>query len=211
MKISTRIFGVLAILLAQLSALAATVTVEVGDGFYRPAAITIRPGDEVRWVNVGTQTHATVSDNGAWSTFAIGPAAFTASIPFSKAGTFSYHCPANASFSGEKWTGMTGVITVSNAPQATLDAKAANVSLTLYPNPSKGMVTVTLGSKAAPGDYKLRLNNIIGREVRTIALRPEAVSAGVPINLSDLPAGMYLYSLLHNDKVVATKRLVLQN
>lgn len=198
-------------LLAHLSALAATVTVEVGDNFYRPAAVTIRPGDEVRWVNVGFSTHPTASDNGAWATFTISPTATTTTIPFNTAGTFSYHCSAHSSLMNGQWIGQTGVITVSNAPQAIFDAKAANVSMTLYPNPSKGMVTVTLGQKAAPGDYKLRLNNIIGREVRTISLRPEMAAAGMPINLSDLPAGMYLYSLLHNDKVVATKRLVLQN
>ncbi|MBD2714608.1 T9SS type A sorting domain-containing protein [Microvirga sp. STR05] len=210
MKISTRLFGVLALLLAQLSALAATITVEVGDNFYRPAAVTIRPGDEIRWVNVGFGTHPTASDNASWATFTISPTSTTNSIVFNTAGTFNYHCTAHSSFAGNQWIGQTGTITVSNAPQATLDAKAASIGMSVYPNPSKGLVTVTVSQKVG-SEYKLRLSNIIGREVRTVTLRPETAAAGVPINLSDLPTGMYIYSLLVNDKVVATKRLVLQN
>jgi hypothetical protein len=66
-------------------------------------------------------------------------------------------------------------------------------------------------SQRASGDYKLRLSNIIGQELRTIALKPELTAAGLPIDLSDLRAGMYFYSLLVDGKVVTTKRLVLQN
>jgi hypothetical protein len=84
-------------------------------------------------------------------------------------------------------------------------------SLSVYPNPAKGMVTVSLSQRIGLGqDYKLRLSNIIGREVRTTLLRPED-SSSIAVNLSDLPAGMYFYSLLINDKIVSTKRLVLQN
>ncbi|UOQ72315.1 T9SS type A sorting domain-containing protein [Hymenobacter cellulosilyticus] len=59
-------------------------------------------------------------------------------------------------------------------------------------------------------NYKLRFSNIIGREVRMISLKPEIEAEGMQINLSDLPAGVYFYSLLVNDKVVSTKRLILQ-
>lgn len=72
------------------------------------------------------------------------------------------------------------------------------------------MVVVSL-SQAPGSDYKFRLSNIIGREVRSLPLRPELPSTGIAMNLSDLPAGMYFYSLVVNDKVVSTKRLVLQN
>ncbi|OUJ75363.1 T9SS type A sorting domain-containing protein [Hymenobacter crusticola] len=90
-------------------------------------------------------------------------------------------------------------------------ATAAAPSLSIYPNPAKGMVTVSLSQRIGLGqDYKLRLSNIIGREVRTTLLRPEDNSS-IAVNLSDLPAGMYFYSLLVNDKIVSTKRLVLQN
>jgi plastocyanin len=205
MKISTRLVVMMGLLLAHLSTLAATVVVEVGDNFYRPQNVTIRPGDVVQWTNVGTGLHPTVSDSSPalWSTFLISPSSpsFT-SQPFSSAGTFAYHCSAHV--------GMTGSITVNNMPQATFDAKAANATLSVYPNPSRGMVVVTVNQKVGP-EYKLRLSNILGRDIRTFSLRPEATNAGLQLNLSDLPAGMYFYSLVLNDKVVSTKRFVLQN
>ncbi|GAB3297789.1 hypothetical protein GCM10027511_12790 [Hymenobacter humi] len=93
---------------------------------------------------------------------------------------------------------------------AAAEQRAATVGLTVYPNPSRGQITVQLSQRAA-GDYKLRLSNIIGQEVRTIALKPESSSAGLQVDLSDLRTGMYFYSLVVDGKVVSTKRLVLQN
>ena len=67
------------------------------------------------------------------------------------------------------------------------------------------------GNQKAGADYKLRLSNIIGQEIRTIALKPELTAAGLPVDLSDLHTGVYFYSLLVDGRVVTTKRLVLQN
>lgn len=100
------------------------------------------------------------------------------------------------------------------APQQTTPARPAAVALapvlSVYPNPSRGLVTVSLEQKSVES-YKLRFSNIIGREVRMIALRPDMDAQGVQVNLSDLPSGVYFYSLLVNDKVISTKRLLLQN
>ncbi len=82
-------------------------------------------------------------------------------------------------------------------------------TLSVYPNPCQGQLTVQLTGQ--PGlDYKLRLTNILGREVRLLALRPEQAAAGFTLDLAGLPSGLYFYSLLVNDKVVSTKRLTLQ-
>lgn len=97
---------------------------------------------------------------------------------------------------------------IENAP-VRLTEQATPV-LSVYPNPSRGLVTVAVTPKAAD-NYKLRLSNIIGREVRLIALRPDLEADGLQVNLSDLPTGVYFYSLLVNDKVISTKRLILQN
>lgn len=206
MKLSTRLVGLLGLILGSLSSYAATVVVEVGDNFYRPATVTIRPGDQVRFLNVGSSVHPTVSDSNPalWQTFVISTSntSFT-TAQLTTAGTFAYHCSAH--------TGMNGSIVVDpNAPLSTLEAKATGAMLSIYPNPSKGAVVVTVNQKVG-SSYKLRLTNILGREIRSFVLQPEAASAGLPLNLSDLPAGMYFYSLVLNDKVVATKRFVLQN
>ena len=103
-----------------------------------------------------------------------------------------------------------GVSTAAAKAAPTVAARSLSPVLSVYPNPARGLVTVSLGQKFT-ADYKLRLNNIIGREVRTISLRPEAADGGMALNLSDLPAGMYFYSLVLDNKVMSTHRLVLQN
>lgn len=116
-----------------------------------------------------------------------------------------------------RFTGFAGVIQskfVRHSPPPVQEVHAtaatATPTLSLYPNPSKGIVTISLSQRLGQ-DYKLRLSNIIGREVRTVALRSDLNTPTLAINLSDLPAGMYFYSLMLNDKAVSTKRLVLQN
>ena len=218
MKISTRLFGAVALLLTSFSTYAATVVVKVGftvagnPNNYSPQNITIRPGDMVRW-EWESGTHPTVADDGvSFTSFSVTAGNPVTHGPFNTLGTITYHCRPHAfqPTPGGPWVGMVGSITVTNAALASLDAKAAGVGLNIYPNPSKGLVMVTVNQKAG-ADYKLRLSNIIGREVRTFTLLPEAATSGMPLDLSDLPTGMYVYSLLLNDKVVATKRLVLQN
>ena len=106
---------------------------------------------------------------------------------------------------------MNGLIVVTQrVATATLNANAAGIALSVYPNPSRGQITVKLDQKAGQS-YQLRLSNIIGQEIRTVALRPELTPTGLPLDLSDLHAGMYFYSLLVDGKVMSTKRLVLQN
>ncbi|MBJ6107990.1 T9SS type A sorting domain-containing protein [Hymenobacter sp. BT523] len=210
MKLFTRIMAVAAILAMPLApVLAANITITVGDNYYRGPGNTtqnfdvrtINVGDVVTWNFVGNASHPTASDNGAWVTFTT-----NRSITFNTVGTFAYHCEAH----GAPGAGQYGVLTVRAVTATTLDANAAGIALSVYPNPSHGQVTVKLDQK--PGvDYKLRLSNIIGQEVRTIALKPELTAAGLPLDLSDLRAGLYMYSLLVDGKVVSTKRIVLQN
>ena len=214
MKLFTRTVLLLALVLGSWSQVfAADVTVLVGPNganTYSPANVRIQPGDVVvfTWVS---GSHPTVSDS---SPAAFG--AFTQSsassvrVPNLAIGVYPYHCTAHAfqSAPGQPFQGMVGTITVALATAAA-DARPT-ATLNLYPNPSRGQVTVQLSQK--PGaDYKLRLSNIIGQEIRTVALRPELTPTGLPLDLSDLHAGMYFYSLLVDGKVVTTKRLVLQN
>ncbi|MBC6610534.1 T9SS type A sorting domain-containing protein [Hymenobacter sp. BT507] len=107
-------------------------------------------------------------------------------------------------------TAQSSVTPPAATTSASESARSLTSTLSLYPNPARGMVMVSITQKAGQ-EYKLRLSNILGREVRTVALQPAPGEFSMPVNLSDLPAGMYFYSLLMNEKVVSTKRLVLQN
>lgn len=219
MKLFTRFFAVLAIMAMPLMpVLAANITILVGDNFYHGPGNTtldrdirtITVGDVVTWNYVGQSSHPTMSDSApaAWATFQMNVGSTSFTRTFSTVGTFPYHCQAH----GGVGSGQYGILTVVAAtPTATLDAREAGISLNVFPNPSHGQVTVQLNQKPSGGDYKLRLSNIIGQEIRTVAIKPELSTAGLPVDLSDLRTGVYFYSLLVDGKVVSTKRLVLQN
>ena len=81
-------------------------------------------------------------------------------------------------------------------------------ALTLFPNPAHGLLTVQLAAHYGP-DYKLRLSNVLGREVRLLPLPLSSAANGLPLDVTGLPAGLYFCSLLVNDKAVSTNRLTL--
>jgi plastocyanin len=216
MQLFTRSMVALALLVLSLApTLAANITILVGDNFYHGPnnttqdrdVRTINVGDAVTWSYVGRLSHPTMSDNGPWATFPMDAANRTFTRVFSAPGTSPYH----STLYGAAGTGQYGTLTVSGTATATLNARAAGVELNVFPNPSYGQVTVQLNQPAAASDYKLRLSNIIGQEIRTVSLKPELTAAGLPLDLSDLHAGVYFYSLLVDGKVASTKRLVLQN
>ncbi len=215
MKLFTRSMVALALLVLSLApTLAANITILVGDNYYRGPGVTtglsdirtINVGDVVTFNYVGQSSHPTASDNGAFTTFQMNAANTTYTLPALPVGVYPYHCLAH----GGPGSGQFGRLTVQAVVTATLDARAAGLELSVYPNPTRGQVTVKLEQKAG-ADYKLRLSNIIGQEIRTVALRPELTAAGLPLDLSDLHSGVYFYSLLVDGKVTSTRRLVLQN
>jgi len=97
---------------------------------------------------------------------------------------------------------------LTKTTQGLKDAKSVP-TLAAYPNPSRGETTITL-SQAAGEKYKIRISNAIGRVVKTIDVAETTGDTQIEVNLSELPSGFYFYSLLANDKMIETKRLVLQ-
>lgn len=81
-------------------------------------------------------------------------------------------------------------------------------ALSLYPNPARGQTMLQINGPGG-ADYKVRLSNVLGSEVRRLPVRPEnaPTTDGVALDLSDLPPGLYFCSLLVNDKTLVTKRL----
>ena len=199
-------------LLFGFSARATVYDVKIGlngTNSYDPANLTIKVGDAVRFVWV-SGTHPTMSDSSpaAWATFTPSATNTNQTFTFSQVGSYGYHCTAHAVLSGNTYIGMVGNISVQTALAAT-PAQAAAPTLSFFPNPSRGPLTVQVAGQRGQ-DYKLRLTNILGREVRSQAVRSEQATDGLAVDLSGLPAGLYFYSLLVNDKVVSTKRLTLQ-
>ncbi|WP_181304304.1 T9SS type A sorting domain-containing protein [Rufibacter sp. XAAS-G3-1] len=100
----------------------------------------------------------------------------------------------------------TGKIFASN--QGTKEPKLVP-SLNAYPNPSRGITKISLSS-LGDENYKIRISNAIGKVYKEIRVLKPATTETVEVDLSPLPAGIYFYSLLVNEKMVETKRLILQ-
>ncbi len=92
--------------------------------------------------------------------------------------------------------------------QGTKDGKLIP-SLNAYPNPSRGVTRISL-SALGDDNYKIRISNAIGKVYKEIPVTQPATTETIVVDLSPLPAGVYFYSLLVNEKMVETKRLILQ-
>ena len=73
----------------------ATHAIEIGDGFFSPAALTVSVGDTVTWRNVDDSPH-TVTASGAFDSGNLNGGQ-TFSHTFDEAGTFTYVRPHSAS------------------------------------------------------------------------------------------------------------------
>ncbi|RAK66965.1 T9SS type A sorting domain-containing protein [Hymenobacter edaphi] len=210
MKLFTRLVAATSLLLLQAPAWAATFTVQVDNNQYTPQVVNIAPGDVVRFELVAG-THPTVSESSpaAFSPFTLGPTLLTRSVTFATAGTYDYYCSAHGA---PGRIGMWGSVRVSTPTPAQEATKQAAAQLNIFPNPVRGGEAVlTMGELKGGQAYRLRITNIIGREVQSVVLRPETLTSGQPINFAALPAGLYICSVLSNDKVLATKRVTVQN
>ena len=207
MHTATRLFFALILLLAG-PASAATVVITVGDNFYKPQFVTIQPGDEVQWkyAEDARSTHPTAADSaGVWTTFTINGATPTKSLTFSTPGKINYHC----NFHGAPGSGMYGSITIA-VTTPVRSAQLAAAAFGLYPNPATDRVNVVLAQQSAKTHYSLELFTLLGQAVRTTSLRPAAPGTALPIDLSDLPAGTYLYRVLADGRPLGTQRLLVQ-
>lgn len=77
-------------------------TITIKDFAFSPAALTIKTGTTVTWVNDDSAPHTVVSDDGAPAPFTSPQLATGASFPqrFAQAGTYAYHCSIHPSMKG---------------------------------------------------------------------------------------------------------------
>ena len=203
MKIFTRIFFMVTLLTVNMLSFAATYTVSVNSSTFSPQNLVVNPGDVVlfQWV---AGTHPVMSDNNVFPMFDITSATPTKTLVMNNTGTFGYHCMAH----GSPGTGMFGTIVVRTVSGVKEFKNAATLSA--YPNPSKGETTITLNHSNGE-NYKIRISNAIGRVVKTIDVPQNSPDSKIEVDMRNLPAGFYFYSLLANDKMIETKRLILQH
>jgi plastocyanin len=65
--------------------------ISISDTAFEPVALTLQPGQTVKWTNNGKKPHTVTSDKGDWGSSELAPGqTFTAT--FTKVGEFSYYC-----------------------------------------------------------------------------------------------------------------------
>ena len=116
---------------------------------------------------------------------------------------YRFEDPANttdSSFVIIKYNLLLGVNEASNA--------VANIS-NPSPNPSSSLVSINYNINSSSQKAKLVMYNLIGKEVKQITLNDKQGIA--KINTEEMPSGIYFYSLLVDDKMISTKKLVVSH
>lgn len=148
------------LLLLSVPATAAGHDVTVQNLAYNPASITVQVGDTVTWTNQDALPHTVTADDGSFDQ-PLAASGGTATITFSKAGTFTYHCTIHPS--------MHGTVVVEGQ-QATTPAGSATPPATTSPAP---------GSSATPSVTQTP-NQACTLTVKDFAVRPGSTSVTVP-------------------------------
>lgn len=104
MRRRTRVIGGLLAAVGALwglggTALAADHTVTIQGFAFGPDSVTVTVGDTVTWSNQDNVGHTATADDGTFDTGTI-PAAGTASVTFTTAGTYAYKCTIHTSMTG---------------------------------------------------------------------------------------------------------------
>ncbi len=75
------------------------VTVEIKDFKYNPAALTVKKGTVVTFINRDLAGHSATADDGSFDTGVLGQEK-SKTVTFDKAGTFNFHCIPHPNIKG---------------------------------------------------------------------------------------------------------------
>jgi len=112
--------GAVALVVAGASrpAVTATKAVSITSTAFKPASVTIKTGDVVKWTNKDTASHQVVANSGAFASGAIA-ANHSYSHTFNTAGTYKYHDALHPA--------LTGKVVVTGPPPAVTIAATAPI------------------------------------------------------------------------------------
>ena len=161
--------------------------------FYSPQNITINVGDIVQWTN----TSGSHNVNGTTQLFPGNPVSFssggvasggwTHSVTFGVAGVYNYHCTAG----GHSATQFGQVNVVGNT--TVVEETEQEGSISLFPVPTSGNLTVELGS------LSIRTAEVFSLDGQRVASTAVNGSSRVDVHVGDLAAGNYFLRLVTAD------------
>ena len=112
----------------------------MGNYYFSPKRVAVRPGDTIRWVNNSDLPHTTTSSEGGWDSGVVEPGAYFERT-FDGTGSFAYLCELHT---GEGQSGTVD-IKLELTPTSTPDG-----SPTVSPTPTATSINETLGAAHAP-------------------------------------------------------------
>jgi len=124
------------------------------EGFKFPATINVKAGDSVTWTNNDRAPHTVTADNGSFDR-QVAASGGTATVTFSTAGTFAYHCTIHPTMTGTvvvgAAVGATGSNTSSAPSAATVAAPATGSGLARGGGSGTPWLVILGGTLAAAG------------------------------------------------------------
>ena len=119
-------------------------------------------------------------------------------------GDFAWSGP-QAHTRGSENAGQTFTAPGARQPVATEVAPSAGLDVAVYPNPTTGPVTVAV-ELAAPAEVRAEVYDALGRRVAAADARLGVGFGSVPVDLTGLPAGVYVVRVVASE--VAASRVV---
>jgi uncharacterized repeat protein (TIGR02543 family) len=86
------------------------------------------------------------------------------------------------------------------------DTTGNGPGMVFYPNPAKDYIFIELGGNLT-GDHTLEIYNLSGNMIRTEILK--AGRSNYEFNTGGLPAGIYLFRIMHNRNITGTARIMI--
>ena len=104
---------------------------------------------------------------------------------------------------------VTVVVKFVTTPDGIVDQLMSNAFISdLYPNPATSFVTINYDLPQEVTNASVRIINILGSVVKTETLNKNATS--LRMDISDLTNGVYFYSIVINNEVYKTKKLIVK-
>ncbi|MCF8228484.1 MAG: T9SS type A sorting domain-containing protein [Bacteroidales bacterium] len=100
-------------------------------------------------------------------------------------------------------------VSFKTSPEGLQEEMLAEKISAAYPNPADNEVFFDLSQELFPAGMKLIVHNIVGEVVKTIHISGK--SGQLSLNVSDLNSGVYMYSVLIDEKIIKSSKLIINH